>query len=319
MMISIAMTTFNGESFLKDQLESISNQTYLPDELIISDDSSSDNSIKIIENFIGSAPYAIRLIKNTKNNGFTKNFEIALNACQGDVIFLADQDDYWYENKISEIVKIFKEKKDISLIIHNADLADDKLDKSNLNYLEQVKNGFGSEHVFNTGALTALRGELLEYALPFPSNLNGHDGYLHLISRLLNNRLVLSKKLQLIRRHSSNTSEWIPSTLKKINKLDVFFSQLQTDISENYDDRKKINASATQAIKKAMLNSEKFDKRMLEASMIFLNNEKQAINLRNQISHSKFFKKKILAIKMLLLNYYKHFNGFKSFARDMIR
>lgn len=79
-MISIAMTTFNGESFLKDQLESISNQTYLPDELIISDDSSSDNSIKIIENFIGSAPYPIRLIKNTKNNGFTKNFEIALNA-----------------------------------------------------------------------------------------------------------------------------------------------------------------------------------------------------------------------------------------------
>ena len=51
MMISIAMTTFNGESFLKDQLESISNQTYLPDELIISDDCSSDNTIKIIENF----------------------------------------------------------------------------------------------------------------------------------------------------------------------------------------------------------------------------------------------------------------------------
>ena len=111
-------------------------------------------------------------------------------------------------------------------------------------YLEQVKNGFASEHVFNTGALTALRGDLLEYALPFPSNLNGHDGYLHLISRLLNNRLVLSKKLQSIRRHSSNTSEWIPSSLKKINKLDVFFSQLQTDISQNYDDRKKINASA---------------------------------------------------------------------------
>ena len=97
MMISIAMTTFNGESFLKDQLESISNQTYLPDELIISDDCSSDNTIKIIENFIDRAPYEIRLIKNIKNNGFTKNFEIALNACQGDIIFLADQDDYWYE------------------------------------------------------------------------------------------------------------------------------------------------------------------------------------------------------------------------------
>ena len=74
-----------------------------------------------------------------------------------------------------------------------------------------------------------------------------------------------------------------------------------------------------QAISKAMLNSEKFDIRVLEASMIFLNDEKQAINLRNQISHSNFFQKKFLALKMLLLNYYKHFNGIKSFARDMIR
>ena len=96
-------------------------------------------------------------------------------------------------------------------------------------------------------------------------------------------------------------------------------NRLQTDISQNYDDRKKINASAMQAISKAMLNSEKFDIRVLEASMIFLNDEKQAINLRNQISHSNFFQKKFLALKMLLLNYYKHFNGIKSFARDMIR
>ena len=72
------------------------------------------------------APYEIRLIKNIKNNGFTKNFEIALNACQGDII-LADQDDCWYENKVSDIVKIFNEKQNISLIIHNANLADGSL------------------------------------------------------------------------------------------------------------------------------------------------------------------------------------------------
>ena len=59
MMISIAMTTFNGDSFLEEQLGSISKQTQLPDELVISDDCSTDNTIKIIEDFISSAPYKV--------------------------------------------------------------------------------------------------------------------------------------------------------------------------------------------------------------------------------------------------------------------
>lgn len=319
MMISIAMTTFNGDSFLEEQLGSISKQTQLPHELVISDDCSTDNTIKIIEDFISCAPYKVRLIKNEKNNGFTKNFEIALNSCKGDIIFLADQDDFWYENKVSDIVKIFNEKQDISLIIHNADLADSSLQQTTFDYLEQVKRGFGSDYVFNTGALTALRSELLRYALPFPPNLNGHDGYLHLISHLLQKRLVIRNKLQLIRRHSANTSDWLPSSLKKINKLDVFLSQLKTKISQNYDDRKAINAFATDAVTRAISDSNELYKNALKESLFFLKNEKEAIYMRNNIASSSFFKKKILAIKMLMLNYYKHFNGIKSFLRDMIR
>ena len=186
-------------------------------------------------------------------------------------------------------------------------------------YLEQVERGFGSDDVFNTGALTALRSELLKYALPFPPNLNGHDGYLHLISHLHQKRLVIRNKLQLIRRHSANTSDWLPSSLKKINKLDVFLSQLKTKISQNYDDRKAINAFATDAVTRAISDSNELYKNALKESLFFLKNEKEAIYMRNNIASSSFFKKKILAIKMLMLNYYKHFNGIKSFVRDMIR
>ena len=76
----------------------------MPREFVVIDDCSTDNTIKIIEDFISCAPYKVRLIKNEKNNGFTKNFEIALNSCKGDIIFLADQDDFWYENKVSDMI-----------------------------------------------------------------------------------------------------------------------------------------------------------------------------------------------------------------------
>ena len=99
----------------------------------------------------------------------------------------------------------------------------------------------------------------------------------------------------------------------------MFLSQLKTKISQNYDDRKAINAFATDAVTRAISDSNELYKNALKESLFFLKNEKEAIYMRNNIASSSFFKKKILAIKMLMLNYYKHFNGIKSFVRDMIR
>ena len=93
--LSVAMCTYNGSRHLSEQLESIGTQTRLPDELVICDDCSSDDTIRIIERFSASAPFAVRLEINTQNLGSTKNFEKAIRLCQGDLIALADQDDVW--------------------------------------------------------------------------------------------------------------------------------------------------------------------------------------------------------------------------------
>ena len=87
MKISIALATYNGAKYLKGQLDSFVNQSRLPDELIICDDCSHDETDKIVHNFISTAPFTVRYFKNKKNLGYAKNFEQAVLYCSGDVIF----------------------------------------------------------------------------------------------------------------------------------------------------------------------------------------------------------------------------------------
>ena len=83
--ISVAMCTYNGARFLPEQLESITMQTRLPDELVICDDQSTDESAEIIKAFLPHAPFAVRLEVNESNRGSTKNFEKAIGLCQGEI------------------------------------------------------------------------------------------------------------------------------------------------------------------------------------------------------------------------------------------
>ena len=96
MKISIAMTAFNGAKYINEQLNSFASQTRLPDEVVVCDDISSDDTFEILDNFARSAPFKMIVVRNNKNLGYTKNFEKALSLCSGDLIFLSDQDDIWY-------------------------------------------------------------------------------------------------------------------------------------------------------------------------------------------------------------------------------
>lgn len=91
--ISTAMCTYNGEKYLREQLESIARQTLLPNELVVCDDCSSDETVEIIQDFSRNAPFSVRLMINENNLGFAKNFEKAITLCSGEIIVLSDQDD----------------------------------------------------------------------------------------------------------------------------------------------------------------------------------------------------------------------------------
>ena len=99
MRLSVAMCTYNGEKYIREQLMSIRNQTLRIDEIVICDDCSEDDTVEIIENLIRQYDLPVRLHVNTWNHGYRKNFEQAICRCSGDIIFLSDQDDIWLPTK----------------------------------------------------------------------------------------------------------------------------------------------------------------------------------------------------------------------------
>lgn len=132
-MLSVVMATYNGARYLRAQLESIAAQTLLPDELVLSDDKSTDDTLAIAEAFRCVAPFPVRILETGGHLGSTQNFSHALMAAHGDIIALADQDDVWLPEKIAHSVRAMKTLeaeagKDVPLLVYG-DLAvvDEKL------------------------------------------------------------------------------------------------------------------------------------------------------------------------------------------------
>jgi glycosyltransferase involved in cell wall biosynthesis len=120
------MCTYNGERYLREQLESIAGQTLLPGELVICDDGSVDTTRDIVADFCRIAPLKVKFIINSINLGSTKNFEKAINACSGEFIALCDQDDVWYPNKIEVLSEFLNSNQQFGGVFSDADLIDER-------------------------------------------------------------------------------------------------------------------------------------------------------------------------------------------------
>ena len=123
--IEVALTTFNGEKYLYDQLSSIFNQTMKIDRVIICDDNSQDDTLCIINNFIKRG-YPLTLYQNNKNLGYALNFMKCIKLCKSEYIFLSDQDDIWHENKVEEIKKLIKNNPNFLFWMHDCAITDSK-------------------------------------------------------------------------------------------------------------------------------------------------------------------------------------------------
>jgi glycosyltransferase involved in cell wall biosynthesis len=182
MKLSVAMCTYNGEKYIKEQLESILNQTVAVDEIVICDDGSKDKTIEIIGQIQLENPNKISLYKNPANLGSNKNFEKAISICTGDYIFLSDQDDIWKENKVEKIIQYFSKNELAEAVFSNGDLINNKTEKNKNNtlwnsvffienQLDKPINLFkliGSKRNMVTGATLCIKKETKGFILPFP-------------------------------------------------------------------------------------------------------------------------------------------------------
>lgn len=319
MRISIAMTTYNGAKYLQAQLDSFMSQSRLPDELVVCDDGSTDDTMHILHDFRDTAPFAVIVERNAVNLGFTKNFEKAVSLCTGDIVFLSDQDDIWFADKIEQIEAVFQKNHDHHLVIHDGEIVDDSLIRNNVTKMQQVIDGFGVDTVLAMGGLTAVRRELLSYALPIPEGVIGHDIWFHQVARFLGTRLVFKSVLQLIRRHGENTSNWIASSSTRINRLDVFRVHLATKPAENYQDRFILNIELTSLLNRIAHSSTSYKSEAIKSSLEYLTEELAAIKLREGLLEKGFIARIFSATRFLLSGGYSHFNGVASYFRDVLR
>ena len=119
MTLSVALCTHNGEKYIRKQLESILEQELQVNEIIISDDNSTDKTWSILKQLQKQYPNILKIFKNEINLGVVKNFENAIDNCSGDLIFLSDQDDIWFKNKTRNIANYLRENPQINAVIHN--------------------------------------------------------------------------------------------------------------------------------------------------------------------------------------------------------
>ena len=319
MRISIAMATYNGAAHIQQQLESFLSQTYPPDEVVVCDDCSTDETIEILESFRENAPFTVAIQRNEKNLGYTKNFEKALQNCSGELIFLSDQDDVWFPNKVERVTDVFLAHPDKLLVIHDGELVDENLVSHGATKLRQIKKGYGTDKSFVTGALTAIRSSFLPYIIPIPLGIIGHDRWIHNLARLVKTRIVIDQALQLIRRHSSNTSTWVASSVHRISWWDVLRSQLETPAANGYLERLRMNEASQTRLRNTTNNDDLFSTEVISEAINYLIREQKALLARESLLGQKSFNRKVLSVQLLLRNDYRFFDGYKSFFRDIAR
>ena len=136
-MISVCMTTYNGEKYLKAQLSSILSQLSYDDECLISDDGSTDHTIAIIQEFQNKYPQ-IRLLQGPRK-GVIANFNYCISQSKGDFIFLADQDDVWHADKVEKILALFQLQPQTKLILSDLAIVDSDLKLVHASYFKYKK------------------------------------------------------------------------------------------------------------------------------------------------------------------------------------
>ncbi len=107
--VSVAMCCYNMAAFIAEQLDSIARQSRPPDELVVCDDNSQDQTRDILHSFAARAPFPVKVVSNDKQLGCNKNFEQAISLCTGDIIFLSDHDDVWRPQKIELILPLMQD------------------------------------------------------------------------------------------------------------------------------------------------------------------------------------------------------------------
>lgn len=212
--IDILLATYNGEKYLREQLDSILNQTYSNFRLIISDDCSNDNTKRILEEY-KQKDDRIEVYYQNENIGYVKNFEFLLGKVQNKIYALSDQDDIWLPEKLEKYVEKMKEEKS-DLVFGDLEVVDEKLNTVNKSFNDYMQltrkikrcNDYSKLYLYNcvTGCTILAKKKLLNKILPIPKDTKHvlHDYWIALITSIYGKISYVEETYIKYRQHGNN-------------------------------------------------------------------------------------------------------------------
>lgn len=324
--VSVAMTTYNGEKYIQDQLKSILAQSRQPNEVIICDDGSSDSTIKIVADFIenNGLKEVWKVFINSKNKGYNRNFIECANMTTGDIIFFSDQDDIWHEKKIEYMTNAFINNSDMKALSCRLSVIDSN-NKPNNKMFNRLRMGNGKLEKINlpkqirnnmSGGLTlAVKREVLELmgSKILSENLP-YDLTMGLFTSVFDGYYILWKPLVYYRVHNNNVSQPHYSLRARLNnpeyhirgrelRLELMKSCLSMIeiLNNNIQERDKLNIA--NAIK------------LLESDIIYLRERKTLSLIKNLFVSNPMVNKQISLFNIIIsifgsdINTKNKFNG----------
>lgn len=324
-MFSVAMCTYNGARFLGAQLASVAAQTRAPDELVVCDDRSADETARVVRDFAANAPFRVRLHVNEQNLGSTKNFERAVSLCEGELIALSDQDDVWLPQKLARLEEEFARDASALVVFSDASIVDEESRPVGRGLWEsvgvtreelaRVEQGRGIGDLLRgatvTGATMALRASLRELALPFPTDLPLiHDGWTTLLAACVGGVRPVAERLVLYRRHGSQQvgplarPESDGGALARANPYDSALAVARAALDRLADARAR-GLETTKSARAARSIEE------LEARI-------KHWEARRTLPHARLRRAAPVLKELLALRYHRYANGLASAAKDLL-
>ncbi|WP_086934334.1 glycosyltransferase [Agarilytica rhodophyticola] len=219
--ISVALATYNGAKYLGELLDSIAKQSYLPYELVVSDDNSTDETLNIIETFSRNAPFKVRIIRNTNQLGIIDNFAKAFENTSGELIAYCDQDDIWAADKLEKCVKHF-DSSDVKLVMHRSEVVNGKLEALGYHIPEvheieigktifpssaEMTYGLGHQMLFDAKIYHDFAWIFRQGFLPLQHIAENYDTQFRFLAGFNGSIVSLDDALVKFRRHESATSD----------------------------------------------------------------------------------------------------------------
>lgn len=193
-----------------EQIDSILPQLHIKDELVISVDPSSDNTLEIVRDYEKNDP-RVKVVENKDHSkGLVSNFEYGLKQCKNEIIFYSDQDDIWIENKIDQICHVFDDPQ-VTVAFHDAKLVDENL-KVTAPSTFALRGGARTTVLGNLvrlsyiGCCMAFRSKYLSVILPLATTGRSHDWWTGCICGCYGRMVAIKEPLVLHRMHGNNAT-----------------------------------------------------------------------------------------------------------------